>query len=349
MLRQPESSWSIGLGHWWGTALRIHLSLLLGCALVIAFAASGVVQVGLIAVAVWIGSVLLHDLAHAFSAVRLGGRVDAIVLGPVGGLWPPQVPDEPEPQVFVALAGPIVHLSLVVASTGALVYQGATDVLALLTSIAPSELFTTTAPGAVLVVKLTLWINWMLFLLNWISVYPFDAAPALRALLWPLAGRRSAAIFTSRLGLGVSVALFFAALYFYSMVGAASHVWGTFLLLAIFSAVSAQRDLSLFEEAEADAMVDDYWKLNMDDEDLDDDEWLRDDSNHMVLVEQHYDQLRERYERQRKAQEDYEDARVDDILARMHDDGFERLSHEDKAFLRRASRRYRDRRRDSLS
>lgn len=67
-------------------------------------------------------------------------------------------------------------------------------------------------------------------------------------------------------------------------------------------------------------------------DDLEDEPWMRDDSSHMVLVEQHYDQLRERYERKRKAQEDYEDARVDDILARLHDEGFDHLSQDDQAF-----------------
>ena len=59
-------------------------------------------------------SVTLHEVGHSLAAIRVGGKVDAVVLGPVGGLISPRVPDEPEIHLFVALAGPIVHLLLAV-------------------------------------------------------------------------------------------------------------------------------------------------------------------------------------------------------------------------------------------
>jgi hypothetical protein len=127
------------------------------------------------------------------------------------------------------------------------------------------------------------------------------------------------------------------------MVDAQSHVWMIPIFAALYLAVAAQIDWHAIAELDGDSL-DDEW-LALESEDLEDDLW-REDSSHMVLVEQHYDQLRERYERKRKAQEDHEDARVDDILARLHSEGFEHLSQDDQAFLRRASRRYRDRRRD---
>ena len=37
-------------------------------------------------------SVLLHEIAHALAAVWVGGHADQIVLWPLGGLAPPQVP-----------------------------------------------------------------------------------------------------------------------------------------------------------------------------------------------------------------------------------------------------------------
>ncbi len=342
MLRRPVLNWSIGLGRLGGVALEVHLTLLLGFALVLAFTAGGSWVAGFVAIAVWFLSVAIHDLAHAISAKWLGGRVEVLVLGPVGGLRVPQVPEEPEPQVLVAIAGLIAHLSLVVVAAGLLVFHGPTDVMGLLTTLLPSDLFATSTVSVLLVVKMTLWMNWWLFLVNWLPVYPFDAAPALRALLWPVVGRRSSVILTTRLGLGVSAFLLFLGLYFFAIVGVGNYLWASLLLLALFSAFSALRDLALLDDYELDVAIEEDWNAKQ--SESDDEELLPSDSGHMVLVEQHRDQRREWDDRQRKAREDYDDARVDDILARLHDDGFDRLPIEDQSFLRRASERYRDRR-----
>jgi hypothetical protein len=70
--------------------------------------------------------------------------------------------------------------------------------------------------------------------------------------------------------------------------------------------------------------------------------WSLDEDEGGVLVE--HQQTRPR-EEQRANQEAAEDARVDDILARLHNSNLESLSPEDVALLQRASQRYRRRRR----
>ena len=137
-------------------------------------------------------SVTLHEVGHALAAIRVGGKVDAIVLGPVGGLMSPRVPDEPEIHVFVALAGPIVHLLIAVAAAIVLAIAGDRQLLGLLNPLAtPPDLV---EPGSMWLVaaKLTLWLNWILMLLNLLPAYPFDGGPVLRAMLWPALGRRTA-------------------------------------------------------------------------------------------------------------------------------------------------------------
>ena len=57
-----------------------------------------------------------------------------------------------------------------------------------------------------------------------------------------------------------------------------------------------------------------------------------------MLVEH---QQRPSAEQNRRAQEAVEDARVDDILARLHDSSWDALSPEEIAVLQRASQRYR--------
>ena len=114
--------WSLPLGRWWGVAVYLHVFFVLSALLALAFTlpAPGLVGTGLMMVGVLLVSVTLHEVGHALAALRVGGKVDAIVLGPVGGLISPRVPDEPEIHLFVALAGPIVHLLLAVLAAIAL-------------------------------------------------------------------------------------------------------------------------------------------------------------------------------------------------------------------------------------
>src|SRR3990170_8260359 len=124
--------WSLSLGRWAGIHVRIHIFLLLFAVVSLAYMPADLYWPAFLTLAVAIGSLCLHEAAHALAAVRVGGKVDSVILGPVGGLVSPRVPDEPEVQLFVALAGPIVHLSLVVGAAVGLAIAGNTSILALL-------------------------------------------------------------------------------------------------------------------------------------------------------------------------------------------------------------------------
>ena len=101
-------------------------------------------------VGVLLVSVTLHEVGHALAAIRVGGKVDAIVLGPVGGLISPRVPDEPEIHLFVALAGPIVHLLLAVVAAIVLAVAGNTQLVGLLNPLAtPQDLVEPGSTGLV--------------------------------------------------------------------------------------------------------------------------------------------------------------------------------------------------------
>src|SRR6185312_9499024 len=154
--------WSLSLGRWWGVAVYLHVFFVLSALLALAFTMPDPDLLGatLLMVAVLLISVTLHEVAHALAALRVGGKVDAIVLGPVGGLISPRVPDEPEIHLFVALAGPIVHLSLAVVAAICLAIAGNTQLLGLLNPFAtPQDLI---EPGgtALIAAKMTLWLNW---------------------------------------------------------------------------------------------------------------------------------------------------------------------------------------------
>ena len=128
--------WSLSLGRWWGVSVYLHIFFLLSALLALAFTLPDpdLVSAGLMMVGVLLVSVTLHEVGHALAAIRVGGKVDAVVLGPVGGLISPRVPDEPEIHLFVALAGPIVHLLLAVVAAVVLAVAGNTQLLGLLES-----------------------------------------------------------------------------------------------------------------------------------------------------------------------------------------------------------------------
>src|SRR5262245_9729414 len=133
--------WSLPLGHWWGVAVYLHVFFVVSALLALAFLLPepDLLGTGLMMVAVLLVSVTLHEVGHALAAIRVGGKVDAVVLGPVGGLISPRVPDEPEIHMFVALAGPIVHLLLAVLAAAALAIAGDSHLLGLLNPLATPE------------------------------------------------------------------------------------------------------------------------------------------------------------------------------------------------------------------
>jgi stage IV sporulation protein FB len=337
--------WSLSLGRWWGVSVYLHIFFLLSALLALTFALRepDLLGTGLLMVGVLLASVVLHEVGHALAAVRVGGKVDALVLGPVGGLISPRVPDEPEVKLFVALAGPIVHLLLAVLAASALAIAGNTQLLGLLNPLAtPQDLVEPGGMGLV-AAKLTLWINWILMLLNLVPAYPFDGGPILRSMLWPALGRRTARIVTARIAMGLAVLIGVAAVVvslrneFHSSVP----MWIPLVMLGMFLFFSARQDLAA---EDADEQVDQLagYQVSSDGLDLLDAMWSSDEEDDAVLVEH---QPRPQQEQNRRAQEASEDARVDDILARLHSSSWEALSSEEVAILQRASQRYRQRRR----
>jgi Zn-dependent protease len=331
--------WSLSLGRWAGVTVYVHVFFLLFAILALAFTLPEpeLVVAGCITVGVLLVSVLLHELGHSLAALRVGGKVDAIVIGPVGGLLPPRVPDEPEVHLFVALFGPIVHLGLVVLAAVVLAIEGQTNVLALLNPLSTTVDLVEGKPWQI-ATKLTLWLNWILMLLNLLPAYPFDGGPVMRATLWPAFGRRTARVVTSRTAMVIAVGFGILALL---TLGAEFDtqvpLWIPLIILGIFLFFSARQDLAWGQSEQADSPG---YNLDADGLDLLEAMWAAEEDDNGVLVE--HRQLRQ-HEEQRRDLEASEDARVDDILARLHDSSLQDLSPEEVDVLQRASKRYRRR------
>lgn len=341
MVDRVASNWSVSLGRWQNINVRLHILFPL-FALGVAYLAERSPQISLpvaaIGLAILLGSVVLQELGRLIVVHRLGGRLDVILLAPTGGWATAQLPADPPAHLAMALLGPMVHLVLLVAAGCGLALAGEQHVLGLLNPFAPN--LQLAGPQPLLSVQLVVWINWLLLLVNLLPVEPLSGAALLRGLLWPIVGRASVSVVTSRVALaGAILAAAMALLFQQTMLSDTMPAWLPLGLLAIVLAWEAGRnadrrqyDLGLtIDEFDSD---DELWPLA---------EWLEEDRE-AVLVEHMQDKQQEVLDRKRRRQEASEDARVDAILAQLHRCTFDELSEADRTILKRASRRYRRRR-----
>lgn len=339
MVGPSSLSWTLRLGNWWGVGVRLHLLLFLLAVLLFGLLPGPLLWPKFVAVLILLASLLLHELAHCQSALRMGGRVDQVVFGPVGGLRFPEIVNEPEVKVFAALTGPLTHLFLAVAAASVLSLSEDERLLPLL-QFAPSADFTDGTP-TVIAARLTLWINWLLLVVNLLPVYPFDGSPALHGLLWPIVGRRTAYAVTGRVGMvAAAVLILFPAVWQPSLLERHELLWMPFVMLGIYVFFSARLELA---ESHRFSIGEYPAGHTTDTGDALDEMWLG-DAEDAVLVEHREPRHREANEAGQISEEENEDARVDDILARLHKRSLNDLSHEELSILKRASQRYRERR-----
>src|SRR5204863_9454054 len=190
---------------------------------------------------------------------------------------------EADPHLFVALAGPLVHLLLAVLAAIVLAAAHNTQLLGLLNPfITPPDLGE--GGTALVAAKLTLWLNWILMLLNLLPAYPFDGGPVLRAMLWPALGRRTARIVTARVAMGVAFLFCLASLV--TLAGESpTHLpmWIPLLTLGLFLFFSARQDLAAAAPGWNEEST--GYQLSSDGLDLLDVMWSSDDDEEGVLVE----------------------------------------------------------------
>ncbi len=117
-------------GRLFGATVRIHIlfpCVALGVVMWVATSrefAPGLWVQACAVVAIFFGSVLLHELGHVIAARWLGGDAPELVIWPLGGLTFVDVPHTPRSWFRAALAGPVVNLVLAAAAGGALVALG---------------------------------------------------------------------------------------------------------------------------------------------------------------------------------------------------------------------------------
>jgi Zn-dependent protease len=340
---------------WGGVRVYVHASLLVVFVAIIYFATQhaqlrelaelrevedGPVF-GFIASGILLLSLLLHELGHGVVAWRLGGSVDLVMLGPLGGMRLPSVPREPHREVIVALAGPLVHFFALLALGPPLILMRVNLGNLLLHPLYPAGMLT--GPLPIVAMKMAFWFNWLLLVLNLTPVSALDGGRALRSILWPVMGYRGAVRTVSRSGMMISLILCILAVVLREPENNLQVVptWLPLVLLALYFFFSSQQEVQ-----------------SLDEEDQEDDLFGYDFSQGFSSLEQPsagsrgrqrgpmrrwLQQRQEMKERRLRELEAEEERRVDDVLIRVKEIGIEGLSPEDRSLLHRVSARYRNR------
>jgi Zn-dependent protease/predicted transcriptional regulator len=226
-------NWSISAGRVFGIELRIHLTFVALLAFIwmtesanhgVISPARGVALAGII-----LGSVILHEMAHALAGMYSGAPPKSVVLLPLGGVAQfDETRHVTQPsasawktEVRVALAGPLVSLLIAfVAGSILLAVIPGIDLWA-----RPSVISSNLARSFV-------WVNVWLGLLNLLPAYPLDGGRVLRAVF----GRTLDSVRATRRA--VSIGQTFATLLM--VLGMFVNIW--LIMIGIFLFIAAQME-----------------------------------------------------------------------------------------------------------
>ena len=244
---RDQAVWSIYLGRWLGVQVRVHMFFLLFAVFTLYLSSLephvSAEGLGAAALIVLFASVVWHEFGHGVVIRLLGGRPEQVVLGPVGGLVAPRMPQGPVAELLVLVAGPVANaLACLLCGVVLTAFYGID--LESWSIASASGVPILESPQALL--ALTVWVNWFLLLVNLIPAFPFDGGRALRSLLVVCVPslRTDQAIRT----VAVAAKAFAGGLVFVAWLQrhqppvAGVPVWLGLLLLAIFIFFSARRE-----------------------------------------------------------------------------------------------------------
>lgn len=349
--------WSVSLGHWGNVHVRLHMVFLLFAAFTFYLGWQGdqqhggnsMIWIGVISVLILFISVVLHELGHYFAAQRLGGHLDTIVIGPLGGLRPARVPHDPQGELLAVLAGPLTNLVVTLICLAAILIDQTTSIQGLWNPIAPDGLL---GPAGLeieinwlIIVRLTCWINWMLVLFNLLPAFPFDGARAVLAICMAakpdLEYRRAAQLvaLVAKVFAFVLVMLAWASRDAFSNYSAVP-AWLALTIMAIFVFFAARVEEFPTEPAEAE---DDLFGYDFSQGYTSLERSSQRHGRSRGLLSQWLEQKRLERRARQAEREASEEAQMDVILQRLHEVGMDGLTAKEQTILKRVSARYRSR------
>lgn len=191
--------WSITLGRFVGTAVRIHITFLLLLIWIwFAFYQQGGTEAawqGVAFISLLFLCVLLHEFGHVLAAKRYGVNTKDVTLWPFGGIASlERMPDKPSEELVVAVAGPAVNV--VIAAILVFIFGAKLDM---------ENLARIHDPTVSMAAKLAT-ANVFLVVFNLIPAFPMDGGRVLRALLAIRLGHSRATQLAASIGQGFAVA-----------------------------------------------------------------------------------------------------------------------------------------------
>jgi Zn-dependent protease len=225
--------WSITIGSFGGTAVKIHITFIL---FLVWIAFSGWTRGGAAAaldstvfIVLLFACVVLHEFGHIAAARRYGIKTPEVTLLPIGGVASLQrLPSDPAQELVVALAGPAVNLVIGLA------------LIAALGSAHPGDLEQIDNPNLSLLGRLAV-ANIFLVVFNLIPAFPMDGGRVLHALLAMRVGGPRATEIAARIGQALAFGLGFLGLFGNPLL--------LFIAIFVYIAAGGEAQMSAAQEA----------------------------------------------------------------------------------------------------
>ncbi len=323
--------WSFSIGTWFSTRVRISF-LTPVLALILMYRLE--LRPGLIATILTLVSLLAHEFAHIFAARATGGDGNEIVLSPFGGVAMVHPAGTFLSRLVVPASGPLINFAVCLGLMPVLYSQGQ-DITTLM-NIFNYNALDLRSQAAPLVCQLAFVVNWLLLWINLIPVHPLDGGRMLQVVLTEQFGSEVSNRVYLKIGVIFGVVFLVAGLMFdlTLVVGI-----GAFVLLLNMEEAYRMRTADAYDDS---FMGYDFSQgyTSLERHEVDSGEPAEPQPGVFARWKQARQEKREEEERVRSE----EDSRqLDDILARLHDVGYDALTMAEKRVLDRASNRFKNR------
>jgi Zn-dependent protease len=316
---------ALPLGTWFAT--RVRLSIWFPIIALIFCVNLKSIPLGLLVTLLLLVSVTIHEFFHVFAARATGGSADEILIWPAGGLAFTRPAAGFYSEFVTSAAGPLSNLLLCFATFPVVFKLG----------FPPGTFQPFVLPAVELrqhfwqdVGVLLFALNWVLFLINLLPVYPLDGGQMLRAAIAVRTDHETARYASLKIGMALGVVGAVAGLMF-------DLIWLVFIGFFVLC-------MGMYE----------FFTIQLADQ-FDDSFLGYDFSQGYTSLEraeqraprrpgplQRWRQRRAEEKRQREEQERIETERkVDELLDKVHREGMNALTEAEKRFLQKASGRYR--------
>jgi Zn-dependent protease len=191
-----------------GIRVRAHAMLILAVVLILLFGMGfGRPIDRLIASAALFGIVLLHEFGHCFAARWVGGTADEIIMHPLGGLALASPPKRPWPTFVTVAGGPAVNIVICAMTATILWVVFGAHAWNLLNGQAMALAWFKVATAGENLSIWGVWVFWIhltswgLFVFNMLPIYPLDGGQVLQSILWPRFGYYKSMLFAATTGI----------------------------------------------------------------------------------------------------------------------------------------------------